>query len=54
MDNADKIASMIIRNERNNLKLTFGKRNTEWGKMYDYKSAARESIRILKKYKHLA
>jgi hypothetical protein len=46
------IKEMIITNEISNLKLSFGKRNSKFGKMYDYRSNAIESIRIIRQWKN--
>jgi len=47
------IENAIIRNELNNLSLSYPNRNTVLGKNYDYRKNAQNTIRILKTHKKI-
>ena len=56
MENLDHkiwIENAIIRNELNNLSLSYPKRNTPMGKKYDYRNNAKNSIRNIRTHKKI-
>lgn len=46
-----RLRQMVVENEKQNLRTTFKKRNTDEGRSYDYRMIAQQSIDIIRKWK---